>query len=282
MNTGIIFSIEEFSVYDGPGIRTTVFFKGCPMRCNWCHNPEGLEARVQVVKTPNGCLHCGACRAVCSHPEGCIACGRCIPVCPRNLIRFSGVRYTAEELAGKLLKNADYLNEAGGGVTFSGGECLMQADFLCEVARLLKGKVHIAIQTCGYAPAEAFGKVLSVVDYVMYDLKVMDAERAVVYTGRDNRRILENFRLLSKSGVPFVVRVPLIPGVTDTEDNLTAIAGTVASSGALGVELLPYNKMAGSKYALLGKEYAPLFDAEKEPRIDCAVFLERGIRVKVM
>ncbi len=282
MNTGIVFSIEEFSVYDGPGIRTTVFLKGCPMRCNWCHNPEGLEARIQVVKSPNGCLHCGACEAVCEHKDGCIACGKCIAVCPRNLIRFSGTRYTVPELTERLLKNADYLRQAGGGVTFSGGECLMQADFLMEVAASLKGKVHIAIQTCGYAPTEKFLKVLSVVDYVMYDLKVMDRALAARYTGCDNRLILENFQKLSESGVPFVVRVPLIPGVTDTVENLSEIAERVQQSAALGVELLPYNKMAGSKYALIGKAYDPLFDEKREPNIDTAIFCEKGIAVKVM
>lgn len=282
VNSGIIFSIEEFSVYDGPGIRTTVFFKGCPMRCNWCHNPEGLEPRIQVVKSPNGCLHCGACEAVCEHKDGCIACGKCIAVCPRNLIRFSGVRYTVDALVKKLMKNADYLTQAGGGVTFSGGECLMQADFLAEVLVRLKGRMHTAIQTCGYAETDKFERVLSEVDYVMFDLKVMDSVQAVRYTGRDNDLILKNFDRLSDSGVPFVVRVPLIPGVTDTEDNLKEIAERVAHSRANGVELLPYNKMAGSKYTLLGKEYRPIFDETKDLNIDTEVFHKRNIPVRVM
>ena len=282
MNTGIIFSIEEFSVYDGPGIRTTVFFKGCPMRCNWCHNPEGLEARVQVVKSPNGCLHCGACEAVCEHKDGCVACGKCIAVCPRNLIRFSGTRYSVEALVQKLLKNADYLKQAGGGVTFSGGECLMQAEYLSAVLEKLKGRVHTAIQTCGYAEGEAFEKVLSLVDYVMYDLKLMDEGLALRYTGCSNRPILENFRRLCGSGVPFVVRVPLIPGVTDTVKNLTAIAECVAHSPARGVELLPYNKMAGSKYTMIGREYAPIFDETKDPEPHTEIFRARGIGVRVM
>ncbi len=282
MEQGIVFSIEEFSVYDGPGIRTTVFFKGCPMRCNWCHNPEGLEPRVQIVKNPNGCLHCGACERVCPDREKCTLCGKCIAVCPRNLIRFSGEIYTAERLTKKLLKNADYLNECGGGVTFSGGECLLYADFLAEVIGNLKGKVHTAIQTCGYADSEKFKRVLSVVDYVMYDLKVMDRERAVRYTGCDNTLILKNYQILSDSGVPFVARVPLIPGVTDTGENLKAIAERVKNSNASGVELLPYNKMAGSKYKLVGKEYQPVFDEKAEVNIDTALFEREGIPVKVM
>lgn len=279
---GIIFSIEEFSVYDGPGIRTTVFFKGCPLRCNWCHNPEGLDARVQVVKSPNGCIACGACKEVCKHKEGCVACGACIPVCPRSLIRFSGTKYTAEALSKKLLKNADYLSQAGGGVTFSGGECFMQWEFLCEVLTLLKGKVHTAIQTCGYASNEVFCKGLSLVDYVMFDLKILDEEKARKFTGVGTEQILKNFRSLSTSGVPFVVRVPLIPDVTDTEENLKAIAETVAQSNARGVELLPYNKMAGSKYTMVGKVYNPLFDEQKAPNVNFAPFVQRGIKVKIM
>lgn len=128
MTKGLIFSIEEFSVYDGPGIRTAVFFKGCPLRCNWCHNPEGLEAKVQIVRSPNGCLKCGRCAEEAAKHGGRLT-AECINVCPRNLIRESGAYYTVEELTKKLLKNADILMQGGGGITFSGGECLMQIDF---------------------------------------------------------------------------------------------------------------------------------------------------------
>ncbi len=283
MKQAIVFSIEEFSVYDGPGIRTTVFLKGCPMRCNWCHNPEGLSPKIQVVKSPNGCLHCGACIRVCEHKEGCVACGKCISVCPRGLIRYSGTVYTSKQLFEKLEKNSDYLKQAGGGVTFSGGECMLYADFLCEIIPMLKEiGVHTAIQTSGYASEEDFLKVVSVVDYVMFDLKVMDKDSAVKYTGKSNERILENFELLKASGVPFMVRTPLIPGVTDTEENLTAIAEKVKDSGALGIELLPYNKMAGSKYAMAGMEYRPKFDERQEVNADVDLFLRYKIKARIM
>ena len=283
MQKAIVFSIEEFSVYDGPGIRTTVFLKGCPMRCNWCHNPEGFEPRVQVVKNLNGCERCGACKAVCPSPGACILCGRCISACPKNLIRFSGKEYMAEELASKLLKNADYLKKCGGGVTFSGGECLLYADFLIEIIAMLKGeKTHTAIQTCGFADERKFKAVVSAVDYVMFDLKVMDRQEAIRYTGCDNAPILKNFRNLCAGGTPFVVRVPLIPGVTDTKKNLQAIADLVKDSPALGAELLPYNKMAGSKYRLVGKKYSPIFDQTAEPNIDTEIFIKAGIPVKVL
>lgn len=282
MEKAIIFSIEEFSVYDGPGIRTTVFFKGCPLRCNWCHNPEGWEKKIQVVKNPNGCLHCGACEAVCGNKDKCVLCGRCIDVCPKNLIRFSGKYYTPEELSGKIIKNIDYLNMCGGGVTFSGGECLMYADFICETAKLLDKRTNLAIETCGYCDSDKFRNVLENIDYVMYDLKLMNSEESVKYTGKDNALILKNFSLLSESGVPFVARVPLIPGVTDTNENLTAIAERLKESNALGVELLPYNKMAGSKYKLLGLDFKPIYDEKRELNINTDIFKSRNIKVNIM
>ena len=283
MKQATVFSIEEFSVYDGPGIRTTVFFKGCPMRCNWCHNPEGLLPKIQVVKSPNGCLRCGACEEVCQNKDECIACGKCISVCPRGLIRFSGVVYTVEELFLKLQKNAEYLKQCGGGVTFSGGECLLYADFLHDLISGLKEiGVHTAIQTSGYAEESQFMKVLSVVDYVMVDLKIMDREQAIRYTGRSNELILKNFGHLKESGVPFMVRTPLIPSVTDTKENLTAIAERIKDSGALGIELLPYNKMSGSKYTMAGIEYRPEFDEQAEVNADTDLFLRYGIKVKIM
>ncbi len=283
MKQATVFSIEEFSVYDGPGIRTTVFFKGCPMRCNWCHNPEGLLPKIQVVKSPNGCLRCGACEEVCQNKDECIACGKCISVCPRGLIRFSGVVYTVEELFLKLQKNAEYLKQCGGGVTFSGGECLLYADFLHDLIPGLKEiGVHTAIQTSGYAEESQFMKVLSVVDYVMFDLKIMDREQAIRYTGRSNELILKNFGHLKENGVPFMVRTPLIPSVTDTKENLTAIAERIKDSGAIGIELLPYNKMSGSKYTMAGIEYRPEFDEQAEVNADTDLFLRYGIKVKIM
>lgn len=283
MKQATVFSIEEFSVYDGPGIRTTVFFKGCPMRCNWCHNPEGLLPKIEVVKSPNGCLRCGACEEVCQNKDECIACGKCISVCPRGLIRFSGVVYTVEELFLKLQKNAEYLKQCGGGVTFSGGECLLYADFLHDLISGLKEiGVHTAIQTSGYAEESQFMKVLSVVDYVMFDLKIMDREQAIRYTGRSNELILKNFGHLKESGVPFMVRTPLIPSVTDTKENLTAIAERIKDSGAIGIELLPYNKMSGSKYTMAGIEYRPEFDEQAEVNADTDLFLRYGIKVKIM
>lgn len=281
MTKGLIFSIEEFSVYDGPGIRTAVFFKGCPLRCNWCHNPEGLEAKVQIVRSPNGCLKCGRCAEEAAKHGGRLT-AECINVCPRNLIRESGAYYTVEELTKKLLKNADILMQGGGGITFSGGECLMQIDFLTEVARELKGKVHLAIETSGYADSIKFKQLLKYLDLVMFDLKIIDKDLFRRYIGRDNAVILQNFKILSESGVQFIPRTPLIPGITDTEENLTSIAKLIAGTSADHAELLPYNKMAGSKYKLLDKKYRPEFDETKEPNTGADVFKKYGIKTKIM
>ena len=281
MDKGLIFSIEEFSLYDGPGIRTAVFFKGCPLRCCWCHNPEGLEKKPQILKSPNGCLHCGRCIEE-AKKHGGIFTEECIYVCPRNLLRESGKFYSVEALCGKLLKNADILAQSGGGITFTGGECLMQIDFLTEVARTLKGKIHLAIETSGYADCKKFANLLQYIDLAMFDLKIIDREKFRKYVGADNKTILKNFEILNESGVEFIARTPLIPDVTDTEENLTAIAEIVSRTRALWVELLPYNKMAGSKYKMLGKTYLPKFDERAEPKPREEIFAAYGVKTKIM
>ena len=282
---GLVFSIEEFAVYDGPGIRTTVFLKGCPLRCNWCHNPEGLSALPQIVKSPNGCTDCGSCRAACKRGDApCSLCGACVEACPKGLLRIAGETWESEALAARLFKNERMLAAGGGGVSFSGGECLLQADFLCETLRLLRGRLHTAIQTSGFAVGEVFDRVLQTVDLVLYDLKIIDSAAAKRFTGQDSAPILRNFRTLQESGVPYIVRVPLIPGVTDTQENMRDILRCVAenTAGLQAIELLPYNKLAGSKYALVGREYKPLFDTEAQPQVRDALFKQYGLHYRVL
>ena len=279
-----VFSIEEFSTFDGPGVRTTVFLKGCPLRCEWCHNPEGQSADQEWVKSPNGCLHCGACLRAGKRLEN----GKAeltmasAAVCPRNLIRLSGDSYEPQELCDKILKNAKILTDLGGGVTFSGGEPLLDHKYLMKCLDILGCRVHRAVQTSGYASAKVFAEVLKRVEYVLYDLKIIDGAAFKRYCGADNALILENYRTLAKSGVPFVTRVPLIPGVTDTTENLSAIAAFMRENGVKYVETLPYNKMAGSKYAMLGREYKPSFDGEKEVNTGEEVFAGYGIQAVKM
>lgn len=282
MKSGIVFDIKEFSIFDGPGIRQTVFLKGCPLRCNWCHNPEGLDPLPQVMVSRNACMHCGKCEAVCEHREGCIVCGKCVEICPANARRIAGKRLTSDELAGRILKDADYYRTYGGGVTFSGGEPLLQAGFLTEVLRKLPD-VHKAIETSGYADPETFEHVLKEIDYVMMDIKLMDDKMHRKYTGVSNERILHNAQILMKSEKPHRLRVPLIPGVNDTEENLEALARFVSSFNPdTRIELLPYHKTAGAKYETVGLEYKPIFQTDLKVRTCPEIFEKYGLEATVL
>lgn len=248
--TGTIFDIKEMAVHDGPGIRTTVFFKGCPLHCRWCHNPEGLTAAPQLMVRESRCTHCGRCRVPCTHPE-CQPFGRCLRVCPLGLLSVAGRTVTAEALAQELRRSGEPLGAAFGGVTFSGGEPLAQPAFLLETADRLSD-LHRCIETSGYAPPETFGAMLERMDYILMDVKLADGAAHKRYTGVDNAPILENLRRLQASGKPHCIRTPLIPGITDTPENLSAICRLVGDSPW---EQLPYNTLAGAKYPMLGLRY---------------------------
>ena len=279
---GMIFSLEEFSVYDGPGIRSTVFLKGCPLSCTWCHNPEGQSPYSEIVKSPNGCLGCGKCDAVAKITEkGRVYTRESINVCPRNLLRVSGTKISCEELVGKLMKNERILKN-GGGVTFSGGEPFFQGEFLIECLEMLKGKLHTAVQTSGFAGEDTFKKALELADYFLFDLKLADSIEHKKFTGVSNEKILRNFVLLKGSNKDFVTRIPLIPGVTDTRKNITGICEILAENEVGYAELLPYNKMAGGKYKMLGRKYTPGFDETAGVCIHNDIFKSFGIKIKVM
>jgi pyruvate formate lyase activating enzyme len=248
---GLIFDIKEFALHDGAGIRTTVFFKGCPLRCRWCHNPEGLSPKRELYLKQSGCLDCGLCKKPCTH-EDCRGLGRCLHVCPRDLVSVAGVEWDACELAERLLRHADFFRTTGGGITFSGGEPLLQADFCIELLSLLHGKLHTAMETSGHASEANFARAVSLCDFVYMDLKLADSAQHLTYTGVDNALILKNAAHLQKSGTPHTFRTPLIPGITDTPQNLEAIRALVKDSAW---EPLPYNPLAGAKYASVGREY---------------------------
>jgi pyruvate formate lyase activating enzyme len=226
--TGVVFDIREMTVHDGPGLRTTVFLKGCPLRCAWCHNPEGLSPSPQILRSATG-------------------------------ERVAGRTYTSVELATILNRQAPLLRE-NGGVTFSGGEPLMQAAFVADTIGRLED-LHVTLDTSGHASEEDFRLVVRECDLVLFDLKLMDGEAHHRWTGVDNEFILRNLEVLSRLGRPFVIRVPLVPGVTDTDENLRAIAAHVSTlPGRPCVELLPYNRAAGGKYAACGLEWHPGYD----------------------
>lgn len=283
MVQGTVFSIEEFALHDGPGVRTTVFLKGCPLSCVWCHSPEGQSFSPQAVRSPNGCLMCGACtQKGLGTVEKPIVVPGSAAVCPQNLIRMSGIAYTPEELTEKILKNAAFMQASGGGVTFSGGEPLAQAAFLSACLHILDGKLHRALQMSGFAPAEVFRTVLADCDYVLYDLKIMDPARHKAYCGQDNAQILANYRTLAASGKDFITRVPLIPTLTDTAENIWQIACFIHACGVKYVELLPYQPLSGSKYAMTGRVYAPPFDESLAPQPHTEIFESFGIEVHTL
>lgn len=251
MTTGIVFDIREFAVHDGPGIRTTVFLKGCPLRCSWCHNPESQSPVPQVISGT-------------------------------GVSRVAGVEWTAQALADLLNRQAAVLKANEGGVTFSGGEPLLQANFVAGVIDLLE-EIHILLDTSGYGSESAMDLLLARVDMVFFDLKLIDREAHRRFTGCDNDCILRNLAVLGKSGVPFVVRVPLVPGVTDTDDNLAAITETVRGlAGLLRVDLLPYNKAAGGKYRTAGMEFKPGFDDARPLNINIGIFKKAKLDVHVL
>ena len=251
MTTGIVFDIKEFAIHDGPGIRTTVFLKGCPMSCMWCHNPEGQSRQPQVIRSLVG-------------------------------DRIAGKEYTAIELAALLNPQIDILQANEGGITFSGGEPLLQADFVSEVIDLLDD-VHILLDTSGYGQEGDFRILVNRSDLVFFDLKLIDGILHQHYTGCDNGLILQNLHLLNEMAKPFVVRVPLVPGVTDSNQNLIDIVQTLHGlSGLMRVDLLPYNKAAGSKYRYAGMEFKPEYDESRELNLNTTIFEQAGIEVNVV
>ncbi|NLG15238.1 MAG: glycyl-radical enzyme activating protein [Lentisphaerae bacterium] len=280
---GLIFEIREFCLHDGPGIRTTVFLKGCPLRCLWCQNPEGFEHRPQLLVSTRECIGCNECKQVCTHSASpCVACGKCVQVCPQGCRRICGTWMKPDELAEKLLKDKELLQESNGGITFSGGEPLMQYQFLQELIPKLK-PLHLAIETSGYAEQHIYKDVASSVNLVFQDIKHTDDATHRRLTGVGNQQILKNLDWLATTDIPFVVRVPLIPGLTDQETNFEALAERLENAKNLEqVQLLPYNPAAGAKYKMMNLDYKPPFDMQQQPNTDLTPFQKRNLPCKVM
>ncbi|MFZ2054161.1 MAG: glycyl-radical enzyme activating protein [Candidatus Aminicenantales bacterium] len=274
MSEGLIFDIKRYSINDGPGIRTTVFFKGCPLQCRWCHNPEGQSFTPEVMVRAARCLKaCSECLAVC--PEGalsksgpipvldrirCTACGECAEMCPTQAIEIVGRRMNAAELMREIEKDRVFYEESGGGVTFSGGEPLSQPDFLDEVLALCRKKeIHTAIDTCGWAAPEVLERIAAKADLFLFDLKTMDEQKHIAFTGESNRLILENLRKLAATGKKIVVRIPIVPGVNDDTENIRRTGGFLRTfAGISEISLLPYHRLGGDKSKGIEKESSSL------------------------
>lgn len=281
MKKGLIFDIKEYAIFDGPGIRETVFFKGCPLRCVWCHNPEGLRRERELTVARASCLNCGKCKEVCSKTE-CSLCGKCISVCPRSLRKICGQEISASELAKRLLSHSEYYSSLGGGFTFSGGEPLFQHEFLFEVLDLLNGD-HRIVETSAYASNEVFIELLKRCEMVIMDIKLIDRDLHKKYTGVYNDSIISNYKILVKESFPHIIRMPLIPNVTDTLENTKGLASLLKNDSSLEMlELLPYHITAGAKYENVGMKYDPPFDTTKEITVHKEIFEKENIRYRVL
>ncbi len=277
---GMIFDIEHGSFVDGPGIRTTVFFKGCNLSCKWCHNPESQQFTGQLLFYSDKCTSCGKCREVCPHELlSCDLCGRCELYCPNDARKLCGTEMTADEILQELLKDKDFYTASGGGVTFSGGECMLQIEFLTELLRRCKENgIHTAVDTAGHVPWMNFEKILPYTDLFLYDVKCASEELHREWTGVSNQLILENLRRISEliagerlheaqfRGKLFI-RVPVIGGVNDNEDEIRKIAEILKDIRYSKVELLPYHKMGEYKYGALGKDWE-VFTVPDEDRMN--------------
>ncbi len=257
MEQAIIFNIQRFSVHDGPGIRTTVFFKGCPLNCLWCHNPESKAFGSEIHFFPQKCIHCGRCSAVCPHLDSCVACGLCASVCPVEARQVIGEVYSEDQIWAEIVKDRLFYEESGGGVTFSGGEALAQPEFLLNILKRCQEKgVHTVVDTSGYAPRRVIAMLAPYVDLWLYDLKHMDPKRHHALTGIDNKQIIENLRFLVDQKCKVQIRFPLIPTCNDEESNVQALGEFVAGlPGSLEVAVLPYHNLAKSKHDLFEIAY---------------------------
>jgi pyruvate formate lyase activating enzyme len=289
--TGTVFDIKRFSIHDGPGIRTTVFFKGCPLRCQWCHNPESQAFRPELTVRESRCIRCGACLEACprgaiswngaSTPvtgEKCERCGACVEACYADARELVGREMTVAELVPEIERDRAFYDESGGGVTISGGEPLAQPDFLLALLQACREReIHTALDTCGYAPWETLDRVRPFVDLFLYDLKLMDGARHREFTGAGNERILDNLHRLSALGYDIVLRVPVIPGINDDGENLRQIAAFAAGlPGRHPLDLLPYHRAAADKYMRMGRAYE--LHEVKPPAADEMLKIEQILR----
>ncbi len=297
MTKGMVFDVKKFSVHDGPGIRTTVFFKGCPLDCWWCHNPESQALKPELMFLPRRCIGCEACLPLCQQGalvanngalytdgERCILCGACVEVCYAQAREMVGQQMTVTQVMAEVERDVTFYDESGGGATFSGGEPLLQREFLLALLRACWEKeIHSVLDTCGFAPWEALDSVRKYVDLFLYDVKLVDEARHRRFTGVSNDLILSNLRALAERGHGIVLRVPVVPGVNDDAENIRQIGQLAADLALKRVDILPYHHIAADKYARLNKVYR-LDDAQaplEESLVDITQILQDfGLQVQ--
>jgi pyruvate formate lyase activating enzyme len=281
MERGLIFNIQKYSVHDGPGIRTTVFLKGCPLCCAWCHNPEGIAARPELLVLESRCASCGACREACpfggtlpatgapgplpTQMPDCTRCGACVEACPGGARQMAGREMTVREVLAEVLADRIFYEDSGGGVTFSGGEPLAQPRFLRALLTAAREHgVHTTVDTSGFGCTDELLAVAALTDLFLFDLKLLDDARHREFTGVSNRPILANLAALDAVHRNLWLRVPLIPGINDDAANLTAVAGLAATlRSARQISVLPYHRTAATKFRRLGRDF--VLDATLPP-----------------
>ena len=263
----MIFNIQKCSIHDGEGLRTLVFFKGCPLKCKWCANPESQNYSAEIMESPIRCIGCGACREICPQAaileDGtidrslCDNCMKCIDVCYAEAKKITGREYTVEELYKEIEKDKPFYSMFGGGVTFSGGEPLTHSELLKDIAEKCHEKgINVVVESCGCGDFEKFKMALPYIDSMIMDIKHIDAAVHKTLTGAGNELILDNIRKISEYGIPLTIRTPIVPGLTDAEENIRGIAEFVAGlQTAKEYELLAYHSLGESKYKALGRGY---------------------------
>ena len=295
----IIFAIKRYALHDGPNIRTTIFFKGCPLSCHWCHNPEGIEQNIRIISLLDKCVSCNAClencpeRALTLSPKGinrdiesCSLCGNCVDICPALVHEATGWKTDVEQLMREIKKDLPFFDQSGGGVTFSGGEPLMQPDFLLKLLQECgKLDIHRAVDTSGFAPTATLMTIAEQTDLFLFDLKHMDSGKHQFYTGVPNELILHNLKALSAAGHHINARIPLIPDVNDDEANIRATGLFLSTCPAVqSIDVLPYHPCAKAKYKKLGFDYqGKKMLVPRNEQIDNVVSLlsEFGLNVRI-